>query len=140
VKYAFITLHKKTWPVDLMCRLLGVAYYRHCVYQKYRQPDPEHEGMLAAVKAVATSSGYRYGSRRMRRALNALAYPVGRRKTRSLMREAQVRARYRKKYKATTNSNHKQPVFENVLQRQFTAEGPDQAWVSALTYIWTQQG
>ena len=56
----------------------------------------------------------------MRRALNALGYPVGRRKARSLMREAGVRARYRKKYKVTTNSNHKQPVFENVLERQFT--------------------
>lgn len=76
----------------------------------------------------------------MQRALNALGYSVGRRKTRSLMREAEVRARYRKKYKVTTDNNHKQPVFENVLQRQFTAEGPDQAWVSDLTYIWTQEG
>lgn len=143
MKYAFITQHKKTWPVDLMCRLLGVsrnAYYQYCVYQQHRQPDPEHEGMLAAVKEVAESSGYSYGSRRMQRALNALGYPVGRRKARSLMREAEVRARYRKKYKVTTDSNHKQPLFENVLQRQFTAAGPDQAWVSDLTYIWSQEG
>ena len=143
MKYAFITQHKKTWPVDLMCRLLGVsrnAYYRYCVYQKYRQPDPEHEGMLAAVKEVAKSSGYSYGSRRMRRALNALGYPVGRRKARSLMREADVRARYRKKYKVTTDSNHKKPIFENVLERQFTAARPDQAYVSDITYVWTQEG
>lgn len=79
--------------------------------------------MLAAVKEVAKSSGYSYGSRRMQRALNALGYSVGRRKARSLMREAAVRARYRKKYKVTTDSNHKQPIFENVLQRQFTAGG-----------------
>jgi putative transposase len=68
VKYAFITQHKKTWPVDLMCRLLGVsrnAYYRYCVYQQHRQTDPEHEGMLAAVKEIAESCDYSYGSRRM---------------------------------------------------------------------------
>lgn len=56
----------------------------------------------------------------MKRALNAAGYPVGRRKTRTLMREAQVLVRrYRKKYKVTTNSDHKKPVFENVLNRQF---------------------
>jgi putative transposase len=141
VKYAFITQHKKTWPVDVMCRLLGVsrnAYYRYC--QQDRQPDPEHRALLSAVKEIAEASGYSYGSRRMKRALNALGYPVGRRKARSLMREAVVKARYRKKYKVTTNSNHKQPVFDNVLDRDFDAAGPDQAYVSDITYIWTQEG
>jgi len=141
VKYAFITQHKKTWPVDVMCRLLGVsrnAYYRYC--QQDRQPDPGCWAMLAAVKEIAEASGYSYGSRRMRRALNALGYPVGRRKARSLMREAGVKARYRKKYKVTTNSNHKQPVFENVLDREFDAAEPDHAYVSDITYIWTQEG
>ena len=76
----------------------------------------------------------------MARALNALGYPLGRRKARSLMREAGVRARYRKKYKVTTNSNHKQPVFDNVLDRDFAASTPDQAYVSDITYIWTQEG
>ncbi|KTD66708.1 Integrase [Legionella steelei] len=55
----------------------------------------------------------------MRKALNALGYPVGRRRTQSLMKEAEVFVRYRKKYKVTTNSKHKQPVYENVLNRQF---------------------
>ena len=76
----------------------------------------------------------------MKRALNALGYPVGRRKARSLMREAGVRARYRKKYKITTNSNHKKPVFKNVLNRKFALEEPDSAYVSDITYIWTQEG
>jgi putative transposase len=31
------------------------------------------------------------------------------------MKEAEVKARYRKKYKVTTNSNHKQPVFDNLI-------------------------
>jgi len=143
VKYAFITQHKKTWPVDAMCRLLGVsrnAYYRYCRRQGDGQPAPEHEAMLAAVKEIAEASGYSYGSRRMQRALNALGSPVGRRKARNLMREAGVRARYRKKYKVTTNSNHAQPVFPNVLDREFTAAGSNQAYVSDITYIWTREG
>jgi transposase InsO family protein len=56
------------------------------------------------------------------------------------MREAGVRARSRKKYKVTTNSNHKQPLFENKLDRQFKVLQPDRAYVSDITYIWTQEG
>ncbi len=141
MKYAFITQHKKTWPVDVMCRLLGVsrnAYYRYC--QQVRQPDPDHQAMLAAVKEIAEASQNSYGSRRMKRALNALGYPVGRRKARSLMKEAGIKARYRKKYKVTTNSNHQQPVFDNVLNREFAVAAQDQAYVSDITYIWTQEG
>lgn len=42
--------------------------------------------------------------------------------------------------KVTTNSKHKKPLFENVLNRQFTVAGPDQAYVSDITYIHTQEG
>lgn len=104
------------------------------------QPDPDHQAMLDAVKEIAEASDYSYGTRRMKRGLNALGYPVGRRKARKLMQEAGIAVRYRKKYKATTNSNHKQPVFENVLDRQFCASGPDEAYVSDITYLWTQEG
>lgn len=143
MKYAFITRHKKTWPVDLMCRLLGVsrnAYYRYWQRRAESPPGSEHQAMLGAVKEVAEASDDSYGSRRMRKALNALGYPVGRNKARSLMREAGVSAKYRKKYKVTTNSNHGKPVFENLLNRDFNVAKPDQVYVSDITYIWTQEG
>jgi transposase InsO family protein len=63
--------------------------------------------MLEWVQDIAESSGYSYGSRRMKKALNALGFPVSRNKARKLMREAGVQVRHRKKYKVTTNSNHK---------------------------------
>jgi putative transposase len=143
MKYSFITQKKETYPVGLMCRQLGVsssAYYDYVQRNDNRADDPHHKEMLAAVLAIAKSSNYTYGSRRMKKALNALSYPVGRWKARSLMREAGVQVRYRKKYKVTTNSNHKQPVFENKLNRQFDVAGPDQAYVGDITYLWTQEG
>ena len=76
----------------------------------------------------------------MKKALNALGYPVGRRKIQSLMREAGVIVVYRKKYKATTNSKHKKSVFENVLNRDFSPSAPDRAYVSDITYLSTQEG
>ncbi|SDX62432.1 hypothetical protein SAMN05216300_1661, partial [Nitrosomonas oligotropha] len=40
----------------------------------------------------------------------------------------------------TSNSNHKQPVFENKLNRQFNAAIPNQVYVGDITYIWTRKG
>lgn len=50
------------------------------------------------------------------------------------------RAKAAKKYKATTNSNHKLPVAPNVLNQDFSAEKPNIKWVSDITYIWTDEG
>jgi putative transposase len=143
MKYSFVTQHKKTWPVDMMCRLMGVRRNGYYSYQKRvrdNPENPEHQELLDWVKKIAESSKYCYGNRRMRKALNALGYPVGRHKTRRLMREAGIFVRYRKKYKVTTNSNHKKPLFENVLNRQFSMAKPNQAYASDITYIWTQEG
>jgi len=76
----------------------------------------------------------------MRDALNALGYPIGREKTKNLMKEAKVKAKYKKKYKVTTNSNHKHPVFENLLNRNFSVKELDTVYASDITYIWTQEG
>ena len=96
--------------------------------------------MIEAVKDIAKASDNSYVSRRMKKALNALSYPASRNKARQLMKEARVAVKYRKKYKVTTNSNHKQPVFENVLNREFDANKPNQAYAGDITYSWTQEG
>jgi len=143
VKYAFITQHKNTYPISLQCQVLGVSracYYHYRRHTEDKPADPEHQEMLEWVKKIAAASDDTYGSRRMKHAMNGLGYPISRNKARKLMREAGVQVRHRKKYKVTTNSNHKQPVFENLLQRQFEVAQPDQVYASDVTYIWTQQG
>lgn len=143
MKYLFIAQHKKTWPVDLMCQVLGVrrnGYYSYWARKTGTPADPLHQEMLEAVQEIARFSQRSYGSRRMQRALNARGYPVSRSKARKLMKEADVQVRHRKKYKVTTNSKHNQPVFENVLERQFTVTRPDVAYVADITYVWTQEG
>ena len=143
MKYAFITQKKKTYPVGLMCRLLGVTrsgYYGYQQRQNTRVPDFYHREMLEVVKEIAKASDDSYGSRRMKEALNTLSYPVSRNKTRKLMKEAGVAVKHRKKYKVTTNSNHKLPVFENVLDREFDVSRSDQVYAGDITYLWTQEG
>ena len=143
MKYSFITRHKNTYPIRLMCQVLGVersCYYHYRRRIENRLNDPEHEEMLEWIRQIDESSDHSYGSRRMKKALNCLGYPVSRSKARKLMREANVQVRYRKKYKVTTNSNHKQPVFDNLLERQFDVAQPDQVYAADVTYVWTQEG
>ena len=56
------------------------------------------------------------------------------------MRAAGVVAKHRRKFRATTNSAHQFPVADNILDRQFTPTAPNQAWVSDITYVPTQEG
>lgn len=56
-------------------------------------------------------------------------------------RTAQViRARHKRRYKATTDSKHALPVAENLLNRQFTPAAPDRVWSGVITYIQTGEG
>jgi putative transposase len=126
-----------------MCQQLGVTrsgYYSYQKRQANRPEDPERSEILEWIKDIAKSSDDSYGYRRMKKALNVLGYPVGRAKTRNMMKEAGVQVKYRKKYKTTTNSNHKLPVFDNLLARNFSVQQPDQVYASDITYIWTQEG
>jgi len=116
------------------------GYYSYQKRQKNKPKNPLHDELIEWVNKIAESSHYCYGSRRIRKALNALGYPVGRRRTQSLMKEAKFFVRYRKKYKVTTNSKHKKPVYENVLNRQFHVDKANTAYVSDITYVWTQEG
>lgn len=56
------------------------------------------------------------------------------------MRENNIAAKTRRKFKATTNSKHNYPVADNILNQNFTATKPNQIWVSDITYIPTDEG
>lgn len=57
-----------------------------------------------------------------------------------LMRKNGIRAKTVKKFKATTNSKHKLPVTENILNRNFSPDAPNESWAGDITYIWTREG
>lgn len=120
-----------------MCRLLGVkrnGFYRYLKTQSQPNPDDDKRTeIIEWMRKIAKVSEYSHGSRRMKKALNSLGYPVGRRYTRRLMKEAGIQVRYKKKYKVTTNSKHTLPVFENVLERQFDVDVANSAYVQDIT-------
>ena len=126
-----------------MCKVLEVNSSNYYSYQKRKTnkiDNPEHNDIIGWIQDIAKSSGYTYGERRIKAALDTLSFPMSRYKVAKLMKEAGVWVRSKKKYKVTTNSDHKQPVFDNLLKREFDVAQPNQAYVADITSVWTLEG
>ncbi len=80
------------------------------------------------------------GSSKIAENLSKPETPVNRKLVAKIMKENGLKSKVVKKYKATTKSNHNLPVAENILNRDFTAEKPNQKWVSDITYVPTDEG
>jgi transposase InsO family protein len=114
------------------------GYYR---FLKQKAPNScKKENMLIELRALHKLSDKSYGSRRMSQGLQAKGYSVGRYRARTLMQEANIECKQRRRFRVTTHSNHSLPIAENVLNRGFKVAHPNQVWVADITYLWTQEG
>lgn len=132
-------LQQEAVSVSNACRVLQVSrsgYYAH------RRAKPSRKTLQEQthVKAAFAASGASYGSRRVMHAVREQGMRLGRYRIRRLMREAGLRATWKRKFVSTTDSKHTLPVAENVLDRQFDVAEPNRAWTSDITYIRTAQG
>ena len=126
----------------MLCRVLQVSrsgYYEWCAVQRANAPRKNAE-FDAQVRAVFAASRGRYGSRRIQAELNAKGIECSRTRVAASMRRSGLRAKKRRKFKATTDSNHNKPIAPNRLERDFSPDGPNEAWVGDITYIWTTEG
>ena len=96
--------------------------------------------MTGRVKKEYNSNHKIPGAAKIAKALSTPEEPVGKRVVAKIMRENGWKSKVVRKYKATTNSNHSLPVAENVLNREFSADRPNQKWVSDITYVPTDEG
>jgi putative transposase len=137
-----IKAHEKQFPVGLMCRMLTVSRSGYYGWKQRPPSDREQATRLLAaeIKRVFEDEKGRPGSPRIARRLQEEGRSASRHCVAKIMRNNGWRAKAAKKYKATTNSNHALPVAPNLLQQNFTADAPDQKWVSDITYIWTEEG
>jgi putative transposase len=129
--------------VSIICPLIGVEsrnYYSYLKRTEITKFAPDHGDLIEMRQKTSEASDHTYCSRRIQKKLNALSFPVGRWKTARLMKEAGVWIRYEKKYKVTTNSEHKKPVYKNELKQNFKYDQPNQAYVGDITYVWTTEG
>jgi putative transposase len=142
VKYAWIKRHERTYPRKSMCEVLGVsesgfAEWRAGSTAKRWLTTPQLE---AIIRAIHDEFNGAYGAPRMTAEIKARGLPASRERVRKLMQANGIRARHKRRYKATTNSAHNMPVAENLLNRQFETSAPDQVWTADITYIPTAEG
>lgn len=126
-----------------MCGALQVSrsgYYKWLKRRVQDEREKKREQLLQRIIEIFEESYQRYGAPRIHRQLRAEGYTVTKRTVAELMRKHEITPKRKRKYKATTDSNHKLPVAPNLLERQFTTDEPDEVWVSDITYIETAQG
>jgi putative transposase len=142
VRFAFIHVEKALYPLLVLCSVLGVS--RSGYYAWWRRPTSSRKRADAqlAIEIAATHKRSRstYGSPRVHRDLQARGILVGKKRVERLMRQDGLVAKRRRRFRRTTDSNHRHPIAPNVLNRKFTAEVPDTAWVTDVTYVWTLEG
>ena len=145
MRYACIGGYRGSFPVSLMCRVLGVSRSGFYAWLR-REPSyrrREDERLLVEVRAIHRASRRCYGSPRVHGELRARGVRCGRKRVERLMREDALRAKKRRKFRVTTQSEHGYAPAPNLVARQF-AVGSTQAarrvWAADITYLSTREG
>jgi len=134
---------RKVFPLPAMCDALAVSVSGYRAWKRGGSPTRKRltdAQLLAVIQAIHKELKGAYGSPRMVRELRGRGIPAGKPRVERLMRENGIRARHKRRYKATTDSTHTLPIAENLLDRNFAPAAPNQAWSSDITYIWTDEG
>jgi len=134
----------KAYPVTVLCRVMKVSrsgfydYYRR--HRKNGIQNPKQMVLEALIRSIFNESKKTYGSRRIVRVLKAKGYNIGRYRVRSLMHKLELRAKTPRRYRVTTDSNHSYRISANLVNREFTVDGPNKVWTADITYLWTLEG
>jgi putative transposase len=125
-----------------MCRVFGVTRSWYYTLFKRGRTKRQHSDsrLLVQVKTAFEESDKTYGAGRIMEELRDQGTFVGKNRIWRLMRENGLRVKTTRRFKVTTNSDHKRPVAPNLVKRNFTAEDPDRLWTGDITYIWTAEG
>ena len=142
MKFGFIAKHRSVWPVAWQCEALGVS--RSGFHAWLNRPRSARaltdEAILPKVRSSFVASARTYGARRVWRDVLTDGVSCGLHKIERLMRAEALRARPRRRGLPKDEGERLVSPASNVLDRQFTAERPNQKWIADFTYIWTAEG
>ena len=134
---AFIDEQRGRFGVEPICRVLGVsasAYYQRAT-GRLSARRVEDERLLGLIREIHAANYYAYGSWRMRQALLRAGEQVGRGRVERLMRSSGIQgAKRRGKPWRTTISDPSATRPRDLVQRDFTASGPNELWCADFTY------
>lgn len=142
MKFGFVAKHRGARPVNLMCEALGVS--RGGFYAWLTRPRSQRslsdEVLGAQVHQSFVRSDRTYGARRVWHDVLEQGQACGLHRIERLMREQALRARPRRRG-LPKDRGTRSAVADNVLDRQFRADGPNQKWVPlrVLKYLATSR-
>ena len=135
MRYRFVAAERASYPVRLLCRVVGVAasgFYAWLRRGPSRREEQDHR-LAERIGAVFAASRCTYGSPRVHAELRAEGIRVSRKRVARLMRENGLAAPLRRRFPRTTDSDHGRPVAPNLLEQKFTAEQPDTVWLADIS-------
>ncbi len=125
-----------------MCKLLKVS--RSGYYRFKTNPQSTLEKRVAEtreqIKKVYFDCKGLYGSPRISAELASKGIVISRTTVAKHLNNMNLKSKRTPKFKITTDSNHKEPICDNILNRSFSPNAPSKAWVSDITYIQTITG
>ena len=148
MKYACIARHRGEYPVRLMCRALQVSPAGFYAAQQRRpsrraQQDQRLRLAIRTAHALSKRHGGAYGAPKIQRELRDHGLRCGQKRVARLMRLDGLRGLTRRRFRVTTQSEHRLPIAPNQLARQFSVavqRERDRVWAADITYLWTAEG
>ena len=140
--YGFIWAEKASLPISRICRVFGVSQSGFFASKDRPACHRQQQDMvfLAHIRTAFALSDGTYSSPRMHCDFVDEGHGIGRHRTALLMRENQLIARQKRRFKRTTDSEHAWSVAPNHVAQDFTADGPDRKWGADSSYVWTAEG
>jgi hypothetical protein len=142
VIYEFIRAEKAIFPVSALCQVLRVS--RSGFYSWHRGERSKRElsdrRLLVEIKSVFEASRRTYGSPRVYDELRKKGLRCSLARVERLMREHGITPPTKRKFRKTTDSDHRHAVAPNLLDRDFTSPSPNRRWSTDITYVWTSEG
>jgi len=125
-----------------MCQILKVS--RSGYYDWKERPiskrELENEKILSVAKKSHTDCKGIYGLDKLLDDVRVKFPQCSRNRLYGIQKQNQLYSIRKRKFKATTNSNHKLQVAENLLNQEFNINKPDTVWVTDISYIDTREG
>ena len=142
MSFALIDAKKAEVPIEMACAVLNVSVSGYYAWKRRPASQRQTDDMvlLAHIRAEFSTSNGTYGSPRMHAELTESGLAIGRNRVARLMSENGLKARQKTRFKKTTDSDHAGPVAPNVLNQDFTTDGPDEKWGVDISYVWTAEG
>ena len=142
MRFVFIKEHREEFQLGTMCRVFEVSRCGFYLWLR-RNRGAKHldEAVIRETAArLFEESNQTYGHRRICAGLLLAGLLCGPKRVARLMREWNMQVETKRKFRLTTDSKHGLPIAPNLLDRKFDWERPNAAWVSDITYIWTDEG